>query len=79
YMLQGDRMWKNQRTDQPDQPQDNLFEPSRGKGSSTGDFGQGSKSTSLYTRHLELYPERVRALAATLLVSLLLLVRRLGR
>jgi short-subunit dehydrogenase len=79
YMLQGDRMWKNQRTDLPDEPGDNLFEPSRGKGATTGSFGEQSKSTSLYTRHLELYPERVRSIAAAATLAILFLVRRLGR
>ncbi len=36
--------------------QDNLFQPSRGRGSSTGDFGQQSKAASIYTRLLELHP-----------------------
>ena len=79
YMLQGDRMWKNQRTNESDVPADNLFEPSRGKGSTTGDFGDQAKSTSLYTRHFELYPERVRAAAGAMALLLMVLVRRLGR
>lgn len=79
YMLQGARAWKQQKTDRPDDARDNLFEPSTGPGATTGDFGQGSKSTSLYTTHLELHPGRKRAALAALLLAMLALVRRIGR
>lgn len=79
YMLQGARAWKQQRTDRPDDARDNLFEPSTGPGSPTGDFGHTSKSTSLYTTFLELHPERKRFALAVLLLGVLTLVRRIGR
>jgi short-subunit dehydrogenase len=79
YMLQGARAWKQQQTARPDDARDNLFEPSTGPGSTTGDFGSGSKSTSLYTTHLELHPMRKRLATAALLLGGLALVRRIGR
>ncbi|HEX7195934.1 MAG TPA: SDR family oxidoreductase [Candidatus Limnocylindria bacterium] len=79
YMLQGARAWKQQQTTRPDDARDNLFEASTGPGSTTGDFGSGSKSTSLYTTHLELHPGRKRLALGALLVGLLALVRRIGR
>ena len=79
YMLQGDRMFKKQKTNQPDDGQDNLFAPLDGKGSTTGDFGERSKSTSLYTRYLELHPNRQCALLGMALLGAAALVRRVGR
>jgi short-subunit dehydrogenase len=79
YMLQGDRLIKQQQTGEPDAPEDNLFTPVAGKGSSTGDFGDQSKSSSLYTRYLDQYPDRLRVLFAAGLVGLLALIRRIGR
>ncbi len=79
YMVQGGRMFQQQRTDQPDDGVDNLFGPLPGTGATTGDFGGGSKSESLYTRHLALHPNRKRALTATAIVGTLALVRRIGR
>ncbi len=57
-MLVRGTMFEVQRTDRPDDGQDNLFEPVGGTGSTTGDFGRNSKPTSLYTRHLEQHPNR---------------------
>jgi short-subunit dehydrogenase len=79
YMVQGDRMFDQQMTDRPPDRRDNLFEPSTGPGSTTGEFGEGAKPSSLYTRHLELHPLRKRAAVAALLVSLVALIRRTGR
>jgi short-subunit dehydrogenase len=79
YMLQGDRLVKQQQTGQPDAPEDNLFKPVPGKGATTGDFGDRSMSTSLYTRHLELHPARLRAISVAAFLALLALVRRVGR
>jgi short-subunit dehydrogenase len=62
---------QKQRTEQSDDGTDNLLTASTGPGSTTGDFGQKSKSTSLYTTHLELHPARKRALAAVALVALI--------
>jgi NAD(P)-dependent dehydrogenase (short-subunit alcohol dehydrogenase family) len=50
-----------QRTDRPDEGTDNLFSPSTGPGRTTGDFGQRSKSTSVYTRLIAPHPAIVRA------------------
>ena len=78
YMLQGDRAFKQQKTDQPANNRDNLFEPMEETGSTTGDFGQHSKSVSLYTRHLERYPNRKRLLVAATLIGAGLLLSRVG-
>jgi hypothetical protein len=61
YMTSGQRMVKQQQTGQPDDGKDNLYAPMPGPGSAVGDFGEKSKTTSLYTRHLELSPNRKRA------------------
>ncbi len=79
FMLVRARMFKKQRTNQPADGEDNLFGPMGGKGSTTGGFGQRSKSTSLYTRHLEQYPNRKRALLAATLGGALALLRGVGR
>ena len=79
YMLQGGRAFEQQKTRRPDDRRDNLFEPSTGPGSTTGEFGADSRATSLYTRHLELHPGRKRAVVAAFLVAVPTLIRRLGR
>jgi short-subunit dehydrogenase len=79
YMLRKERGFKQQRTNRPDDGRDNLFAPVPGTGSATGSFGQKSKSSSPYTRYLELHPNRKRALNAVALASLVALVRRAGR
>ncbi|MDP9347823.1 MAG: short-chain dehydrogenase, partial [Gemmatimonadota bacterium] len=68
-----------QKTDQPDDGRDNLFEASRGTGSTTGEWGRGSMSRSLYTRHVELYPDRKRLLMGMAMAGALMLMRRVGR
>ena len=79
YLLQNERGFRQQRSDRPDDGQDNLFAPLDGPGSATGEFGQRSKATSLYTRHLELHPQRQRILNAAMLAGLVALARRVGR
>ncbi len=79
YMLQGGRTFEQQKTDRPDDRRDNLFEPSTGPGSTTGEFGQGSKSTSLYTTYLELHPNLKRAVLSALVLAGLAAIRRIGR
>ncbi len=79
YMLQGGRAFEQQQTDRPDDRRDNLFEPSTGPGSTTGQFGTGSKPSSRYTRHLELHPMRKRASILALGVALAAVIRRIGR
>ena len=78
-MLQGDTVFKLQQTDEPDDGRDALFQPGNGRGSATGDFGHMTRSTSLYTRYLELYPNRKRALLAAAAVGAVALLRRAGR
>ena len=79
YMLQGARAWKQQVTKRPDDARDNLFDPSTGPGSVTGDFGRDAKTTSVYTTLFELHPLRRRALRAALAVVALAAIRRIGR
>jgi short-subunit dehydrogenase len=79
FMLQGGRMFKQQKTNRPDDGKDNLFAPMNGTGSTTGEFGERSKSTSLFTRELELHPNRKRLLVAAGLLGLLTLARRVAR
>jgi short-subunit dehydrogenase len=78
-MLAGGAMFELQKTHRPDDGRDNLFEPVGGTGSTTGDFGRLSRSTSLYTRHLERYPNRKRALLGVAAAGAVALVRRVGR
>ncbi len=78
-MLLGGLMFEQQKTDQPDDGRDNLFAPIGGTGSTTGEFGQRSKSTSPYTRHLEQHPNRKRVLLAAAAVGSVALLRRVGR
>jgi short-subunit dehydrogenase len=78
YMIQGRRMEEQQKTDRPDDPRDNLFQPSTGPGSTRGAFGDGAKETSIYTRELELHPMRKRAAALAVVVVGLALFRKVG-
>jgi short-subunit dehydrogenase len=78
YMVQGHRMVKQQQTDRPDDRRDNLFEPSTGPGSTRGEFGDGAKPVSVYTRQLELHPMRKRALALVAIVAGIAVVRKAG-
>jgi short-subunit dehydrogenase len=79
FMLLKGQMWKKQKTDRPDNGQDNLDQPMIETGSTTGDFGEKSKSVSLYTRHLEQYPNRKRLLTGAILVAAATLLRRARR
>jgi len=78
-MLARGTMFKMQRTDRADNGHDNLFEPVGETGSTAGGFGRPSRSTSLYTRHLEQHPNRKRALLAAAAAGAVALVRRAGR
>jgi short-subunit dehydrogenase len=79
YMLQGGRAFEQQKTRRPDDHRDNLFDPSTGPGSTTGEFGNGSKSSSLYTTFLELHPMRKRIAVAAAVLGGLTVLRRIGR
>lgn len=70
------KAFKKQKTKQPDDGTDNLFEASSGNGSVTGQFGNKSKSTSLYTRHLEHHPERKRMLLGAAAAGAVALLRK---
>ncbi len=71
--------WRGQESSMPGDQGGILFTPSSGYGSVTGDFGQRSKSVSLYTRYVDEYPARQVALTAVVLLGLLVLLRRIGR
>jgi NAD(P)-dependent dehydrogenase (short-subunit alcohol dehydrogenase family) len=67
-----------QRTETPDEGVDNLFTASTGPGTTTGDFGDGSKSTSVYTRVLAPHPVAGRLVVASVVALVALMVRRVG-
>ena len=79
YMTGGRRMVTQQLTGEPDDGQDNFFEPMPGLGSTSGDFSEGSKRTSLYTTYLELSPNRKRAALLLAALGIGAAVRRLAR
>ena len=79
YLLQGGRGVRQQKSGKPDDGRDNLFGPMPGPGSSTGDFGEGARASSIYTEALEQHPRRKLALAIAALGGTLLLVRGIGR
>jgi short-subunit dehydrogenase len=78
YMVQGRRLERQQKTDRPDDRRDNLFQPSTGPGSTRGEFGDGAKPVSVYTRELELHPMRKRALVLAAALAGLVVLRRVG-
>jgi NAD(P)-dependent dehydrogenase (short-subunit alcohol dehydrogenase family) len=70
------KTWSKQRTEQPDDGVDNLFQASTGPGAVTGEFSGTAKSSSIYTEVFELHPERIRyALAAAALLGYRMLRR----
>jgi short-subunit dehydrogenase len=79
YMVQDGRSIRQQETTEPDDRRDNLFEPSTGPGSTTGDFGEGSKSSSIYTSVFELHPNAKRIALGVAVLTALTAVRRIGR
>jgi NAD(P)-dependent dehydrogenase (short-subunit alcohol dehydrogenase family) len=76
YMLQGDRMYRQQLTQEPDDAADNLTAPVDGPGAVRGEFGEKAKAMSVYTEALELHPERKGLILGLLMMSGLLLLRR---
>ena len=78
-MLLGGQGFKQQQADAPDDGLDALFAPVPGTGRVEGDFGHLTRSSSLYTRYLELHPARKRVALGAALLGGLALVRRLGR
>jgi short-subunit dehydrogenase len=79
FMLGPGKAFAKQKTDEPDNGKDNLFAPMGGSGSVTGQFGEKSKSTSVYTEQLEMHPGRQRSLLAAVAVLVFLSARRSGR
>jgi len=79
FMLMRGTAFEQQKTDEPDDGEDNLFVPSRGPGSVKGEFGDGSQPQSLYTRTVGFHPNLGRALAVATLVGAVALGRRIGR
>jgi short-subunit dehydrogenase len=79
YLLGLGRTVDNQRTTRPDDGRDNLDEPSRAPGRTTGHFGRWSMSTSRYTTMFGLHPVRGRILAGVVLAGALAATRWLCR
>jgi short-subunit dehydrogenase len=79
YLLGPGRIVDSQKSDRADDGVDNLAEPSRGPGRTGGQFGQRSKSTSLYTRWLGLHPARGRVAAGAVLAAGVAALRWVGR
>jgi short-subunit dehydrogenase len=77
-MLMGGSGLKQQRTEEPDDGQDNLFAPVMEPGSTTGEFGKGSQPVSLYTRFFGLHPNRTRVAGAAM-IGAIAFARRSGR
>ena len=75
WMLLGDRMERQQRTDRPDDRRDNLFSPSTGPGAVRGDFQGDVKPSSWYTTVFELHPLRKRFVTLAVWLGLLGIVR----
>jgi hypothetical protein len=78
YMTQGRRLEKQQETGRPDDRRDNLFEPSTGPGATRGEFGEGARPVSLYTRELELHPIRKRAVTLAAILATIAVLRKIG-
>jgi hypothetical protein len=76
YMVQGGRMFKQQKADQPPDGEDNLFGPIYEPGSVEGSWGEQAKPTSLYTRFLELRPTQQRLVLGAALAGMVLLAAR---
>jgi NAD(P)-dependent dehydrogenase (short-subunit alcohol dehydrogenase family) len=77
--LAGDSVFKLQQSGEPDDGQDNLFMPMDAHGAVRGEFGALAQPTSLYTRLLDLYPNRKRLLLSAATLGLVALIRRTGR
>lgn len=79
YVRGPGRVISRQKTDRPDDRQDNLYAPVAGPGRTTSRTGQRSKSTSLYTTALGLHPARGRVLTGIALAAAVVALRRVGR
>jgi short-subunit dehydrogenase len=76
YLLQRDRGFKQQQSNQPDDPRDTLFHPVRGAGRTEGDFSDQAKSRSMYTP-LDLRPGVKLAVGAGVAIGITALTARL--
>lgn len=79
FMVMRGQMFKKQKTNKPDDGRDNLSAPMPGTDAATGQFGSRSKSTSIYTRALELHPARKTMALAASTLGLVALIRGVGR
>ena len=80
YLLGPGKVVENQLTDRPDDGVDNLDAPMDDDGATTGQFGQGSRSRSLYTELVGLHPNRARAIVgATVATGAAVLTRAARR
>jgi len=79
YMTWRRQMITSQLTGEKDDGVDNFDAPLPGKGSTEGDFGEKSKSTSVYTRYLELSPNRKRVALLFTAVGIGAAFRKLAR
>jgi hypothetical protein len=68
-------MFRAQQSDQPDDGRDNLFSPVPGPGATSSHWNQLTQPTSLYTRLLELHPNRQRLLAVVAIAAATLWLR----
>lgn len=78
-MLLGGQAVKRQPSDRPPLDDGNLFTSGIANGSTTGTYGRGALSRSLYTRHLEQHPARKRGALGGLLAAAVVSTRRSGR
>lgn len=69
YMKQGGRMFRQQRSDEPDQGQDVLYRPDSSNGRSRGRFGDIAMRSSAYTRVIERHPNVKRTLVGMGIVA----------
>jgi short-subunit dehydrogenase len=76
-LLAGGNAFKNQKTDQPDDGRDNLFEPWDDHGRSEGDFP--GRSSSWYTKVFEYHPSLKAAAVGAAALGAIALVAGLGR
>lgn len=76
-MKTGNWVWKQQKTDQPDDGRDSLFSPIYEPGRVHGDFAHLTKP-SLYGRLVEMMPNWTRVVVPTAAAAALVLLRRRG-
>jgi hypothetical protein len=75
-LRRGRQAERTQKDDAPDDGQDNLFEPMRGPGESTGRWDEEAMPSSMYTSMIETHRARAAVVGAVALAGLLALRRR---